>query len=110
ASKPIYRVKAGDAAGHTAVIVPSTRPPSTRPASTGGTAVPRPRAALSGESAWAFPYDASSWYQPETEGWFPVPYSPDHEINIYRDRMVGRVRDLTRNDGWATGAVLSTVD
>lgn len=71
---------------------------------------PRPRAALSGEAAWAFPYDASSWYQPESESWFPIAYSPDHEINIYRDRMVGRVRDLTRNDGWATGAILNTLD
>jgi lambda family phage portal protein len=72
--------------------------------------VQRKSAALSGESAWAFPYDAASWYQPETDGWFPVPYSPDHEINVYRDRMVGRVRDLTRNDGWATGAILNTLD
>jgi lambda family phage portal protein len=71
---------------------------------------PRKRAALSGEASWAFPYDASSWYQPENEGWFPITYSPDHEINVYRDRMVGRVRDVTRNDGAATGAILSTLD
>ena len=68
------------------------------------------RAALSGDSAWAFPYDAASWYQPESENWFPVTYSPDHEINTYRDRIVGRVRDLTRNDGVATGAILNTLD
>lgn len=73
-------------------------------------AAPRRRAALSGDASWAFPYDASSWYQPESDGWFPVTYSPDHEINVYRDRMVGRVRDLTRNDGAATGAILSTLD
>jgi lambda family phage portal protein len=83
---------------------PLARAPEAAPA------VTRKRAALSGESAWAFPYDASSWYQPETDGWFPVTYSPDHEINVYRDRMVGRVRDLTRNDGWATGAILNTLD
>lgn len=73
-------------------------------------ALPKKRAALSGDAAWAFPYDAASWYQPETSNWFPVTYSPDHEINVYRDRMVGRVRDLTRNDGVATGAILTTLD
>jgi lambda family phage portal protein len=73
-------------------------------------APPRPRAALSGESAWAFPYDASSWGQVENDGWFPSAYSPDHEINVYRDRMVARTRDLIRNDGAATGAVLTTLD
>jgi lambda family phage portal protein len=73
-------------------------------------APPKRRAALSGDAAWSFPYDASSWYQPESDGWFPITYSPDHEINVYRDRMVGRVRDLTRNDGAATGAILSTLD
>lgn len=103
-AKPTIRVKAGSRALAMPLVGTPTMP-AQAPA-----ARPRPRAALSGESAWAFPYDAASWYQPETEGWFPVPYSPDHEINIYRDRMVGRVRDLTRNDGWATGAVLSTVD
>lgn len=101
-ARPIVRVKAGSRAYRPALA------PMVRPQSAPG--LPRQRAALSGESAWAFPYDASSWYQAETEGWFPVPYSPDHEINIYRDRMVGRVRDLTRNDGWATGAILSTLD
>jgi lambda family phage portal protein len=71
---------------------------------------PKRRAALSGDASWAFPYDASSWYQPETDAWFPITYSPDHEINVYRDRMVGRVRDLVRNDGAATGAILGTLD
>lgn len=70
----------------------------------------RPRAALSGDYKWAFPYDAGSWYAQETEGWFPYTYSPDHEINVYRDRMVGRIRDLVRNDGWAAGAVDKVLD
>ncbi|MDE2469237.1 MAG: phage portal protein, partial [Bradyrhizobium sp.] len=74
------------------------------------TSPPKRRASLSGDASWAFPYDASSWYQPESQNWFPITYSPDHEINVYRDRMVGRVRDLVRNDGAATGAILSTLD
>jgi lambda family phage portal protein len=70
----------------------------------------RPRAALSGADSWAFPYDASSWYARETDGWLPYTYSPDHEINVYRDRMVGRMRDLTRNDGWFSGAIMRILD
>jgi lambda family phage portal protein len=90
---------------------PLLRPlPSVPTAPTTVAAPAKRRAALSGENAWAFPYDAASWYQPESDGWLPVAYSPDHEINIYRDRMVGRVRDLVRNDGWASGAILNTLD
>lgn len=105
AGKPIVRVKAGSRIYQPSGPAPL---PSARPQSAPG--IPRHRAALSGEAAWAFPYDASSWYQAESDGWFPIAYSPDHEINIYRDRMVGRVRDLTRNDGWSTGAIMSTLD
>jgi capsid protein len=35
--------------------------------------------------------------------WQPALWSPDNEINIYRDRIVSRMRDLVRNDGWASG-------
>jgi hypothetical protein len=35
--------------------------------------------------------------------WQPALWSPDNEINIYRDRIVSRMRDLGRNDGWASG-------
>lgn len=43
-------------------------------------------------------------------GWFPTIHSPDYEINVFRDRMVARARDLTRNDGWANGAVTRILD
>lgn len=60
---------------------------------------------------WAnTPYDAASYRNPHTEGWQPYLWSPDGELNIYRDRIVSRVRDLVRNDGWASGAVTRTLD
>lgn len=62
-----------------------------------------------GNPSW-FPYDASSWTNQETEGWFPYVYSPDYEIDIHRDRMVGRSRDLRRNDGWAAGGINTILD
>jgi lambda family phage portal protein len=37
-------------------------------------------------------------------------WSPDGEINMYRDRIVSRVRDIVRNDGWASGAVTRILD
>ncbi|MDR5765031.1 phage portal protein [Caballeronia sp. LZ028] len=42
--------------------------------------------------------------------WNPVLWSPDGELNPYRDRIVSRVRDLVRNDGWASAAVTRTLD
>jgi lambda family phage portal protein len=71
----------------------------------------RSRASLSGSDASSiFPYDAASWYAKETAGWNPSTYSPDYEINYYRDRVVGRSRDLVRNDGWAEGAITRILD
>ena len=71
---------------------------------------PRHRAGLSGDYARAFPYDAANVYHRETEGWYPQPYSPDYEYNIYRDRIVARSRDLARNDGWASGGIQKILD
>lgn len=71
---------------------------------------PTPRAGLSGDYARAFPYDAANPYHNETDGWLPWIYSPDYEFNVYRDRVVGRSRDLARNDGWASGALDRILD
>ncbi|WP_157218681.1 phage portal protein [Flavisphingomonas formosensis] len=57
-----------------------------------------------------FPYDAGSWFSQETGDWYPVIRSPDTEINIYRDRIASRARDLRRNDSWASGAVSRILD
>lgn len=70
----------------------------------------RIRAGLNGSAAQFFPYDAAQWQTAEMGEWFPGIRSPDSEINIYRDRMVARQRDLVRNDGWVAGSVDRIVD
>ena len=74
-----------------------------------GKALPRPRAsALAGSSGT--PWDGADVYGQHTAGWNPLLWSPDVEINQYRDRLVSRVRDLVRNDGWASGTVTRILD
>ena len=55
-------------------------------------------------------YDAADIYGEHTADWNPYLWSPDAALNMYRDRIVGRVRDLVRNDGWASGAVTRILD
>lgn len=57
-----------------------------------------------------FPYDAAQWQTQEMGDWLPWIRSPDSEINIFRDRMVGRNRDIARNDGWASGGITRILD
>jgi len=56
------------------------------------------------------PYDAADNYGDHLGDWQPYLWSPDGELNVYRDRIVSRVRDLVRNDGWASAAVTRTLD
>lgn len=56
------------------------------------------------------PFDAASRYGSHFAAWNPYLPSPDWEINGFRDRIVARVRDLVRNDGWASGAVSRIID
>lgn len=63
-----------------------------------------------GVQGFAFPYDAAAYSTPEMGEWMPQVRSPDGEINLYRDRMVARTRDLVRNDGWANGVVGTILD
>lgn len=56
------------------------------------------------------PLDAADIYGQHTAEWNPALWSPDATINTYRDRIVARVRDLVRNDGWASGAVTRVLD
>jgi lambda family phage portal protein len=58
----------------------------------------------------AFPYEASSYGTPEMGNWYPWIRSPDSEINLHRDQMVARSRDLARNDGWANGGITRILD
>jgi lambda family phage portal protein len=57
-----------------------------------------------------YPYDASQIASQEFGEWNPQIRSPDSEINQFRDRMVARSRDLTRNSGWASGGIVRILD
>jgi lambda family phage portal protein len=72
-------------------------------------AVPRRRDQAVGGTSWQA-YDAGGWNTPETKDWNTWLASPDVEINFLRDTIVARVRDLVRNDGWASGAVTRILD
>ncbi len=56
------------------------------------------------------PYDAASHHGQHMAEWSPYLWSPDGELNQYRDRIVSRARDLVRNDGWASGSVTRVLD
>jgi lambda family phage portal protein len=56
------------------------------------------------------PYDAADRTGQHMASWSPHLASVDGELNIYRDTIVARVRDLVRNDGWASGAVTRALD
>ncbi|MGL4860490.1 MAG: phage portal protein, partial [Enterobacteriaceae bacterium] len=62
---------------------------------------------LNGSSA---PYSSADVRGDHMADWNPWLGSPDSEINIHRDRMVSRIRDLARNDGWASGAITRILD
>lgn len=56
------------------------------------------------------PYDAADMWGQHLAEWQPYLWSPDGELNMYRDRIVSRIRDVVRNDGWASAAVTRTLD
>lgn len=69
----------------------------------------RPRAAaLTGGNN--VPYDAADRFGAHTAEWNPYLWSTDGELNPYRDTIVARMRDLVRNDGWASGAITRVLD
>jgi lambda family phage portal protein len=56
------------------------------------------------------PYDAADTQGQHLAAWQPYLGSADSDLTPYRDRIVSRVRDLVRNDGWASGAVTRILD
>jgi lambda family phage portal protein len=56
------------------------------------------------------PYDAADVSGPHLGDWQPYLWSPDGELNMSRDRIVSRIRDVVRNDGWASAAITHTLD
>ena len=69
-----------------------------------------PAGAFPNNTPYLFPYDAANWSTQEMGDWLPWIRSPDSEINLFRDRMVARSRDLARNDGWAAGGITRILD
>lgn len=72
---------------------------------------PRYSALNGGNGKFSGPaYDAADIYGQHMQAWQPQLLSPDAELNVYRDRIVSRVRDIVRNDGWASGAITRVLD
>jgi capsid protein len=55
------------------------------------------------------PYGAASRTSQELAGWNAYLGSPDADL-AERETIVARIRDLVRNDGWASGSVSRLVD
>lgn len=71
----------------------------------------RARALAGGDGRYGGPpYDAADIYGQHLSAWQPFLWSPDGELNPWRDRIVSRTRDLAKNDGWASGAVTRILD
>lgn len=56
------------------------------------------------------PYDSADIYGDHMADWNPLLWSADTELNMYRDRIASRVRDVARNDGWASGGLTRILD
>lgn len=74
----------------------------------GGPVKPTKAQALGGLSRT--PYDAADNNSAHMDDWQPFLWSPDGELNVFRDRIVSRTRDIVRNDGWASAAITRTLD
>lgn len=80
---------------------PMMRAPRTQQMAMGGNAFHGPG---------SVPYDAASYNDQHMAAWQPSLWSADTEINPYRDRIVSRVRDAARNDGWVSGGLTRILD
>jgi lambda family phage portal protein len=68
----------------------------------------RRMAGLNGSGA--MPWDAADSTSAEMDGWLPWLGSADADTNFYRDRIVARIRDMVRNDGWTAGGITKITD
>lgn len=75
-----------------------------------GAPLPPNRPSKARALAGSTPYDAADRHSAEMAGWDPWLGAPDQELGPYRNTIVARVRDLVRNDGWASGAVTNVLD
>lgn len=93
-----------------ATLVDSRGNPITSGKTRAEVATSGPYSGMQGPVPYQFPYDAANWMTQEMGSWLPWIRSPDSEINLFRDRMVARSRDLSRNDGWISGGVNRILD
>ena len=56
------------------------------------------------------PRDAADRFSNRMGDWSPWLWSPDSEFNVFRDTITARNRDIVRNDGWASGAIMRVSD
>ena len=56
------------------------------------------------------PYQAGNPVSADMASWWPTLGAPDAEYAPHRDRTVARIRDLVRNDGWASGGLGRRLD
>ena len=56
------------------------------------------------------PYEGASLSNPDISGYKPFNYSAQTALTFSRDRLVARLHDMARNDGWASIAVTRQVD
>ncbi|WP_392563212.1 phage portal protein (plasmid) [Orbus sturtevantii] len=56
------------------------------------------------------PYDAADRHSDQMANWRPYSLSPDLEINNSRSVISARIKDLVRNDGWASGGITRILD
>lgn len=70
----------------------------------------RPTRSMALVSGGRTPYDAADRTTDHMADWNPYLGSADGDLNMYRDTIVARVRDMVRNDGWASGAVTRILD
>lgn len=68
---------------------------------------PSPAALVGGNRT---PYDAADYTSDHMAAWNPLLTSPDAALNPYRDTIVARMRDVVRNDGWASGTITRILD
>jgi lambda family phage portal protein len=55
-------------------------------------------------------YQASDQFSQELASWRPYLASPDAELLYERDTITARIRDMVRNNGWASNAVSREID
>ena len=68
---------------------------------------PMKRAVVGG---WRTSYQASDPISQDLAGWWPATNSADFDLLPERERITARIRDLVRNNGWASGIVSTEID